>query len=57
MSSIIGNDDTNKQWAVVNVVFYSKKMLKCVKYKISKLTVDKHNKGAHIWQLNASPTN
>ncbi len=24
MSSIIGNDDTNKQWPVVTVVLYSK---------------------------------
>ncbi len=42
MSSIIGNDHTNKQWAMVNVVLYSKKKeLKFVKYKISKLTVEK----------------
>ncbi len=40
MSSIIGNDDKNKQRAVVLVVLYSKKMLKFVKYKISKVTVE-----------------
>ncbi len=41
MSSIIGNNDTNKQLAVVTVVLYSKKMLKFVKYKMLKVTVEK----------------
>ncbi len=43
MSSIIGNDYTNKQWTVVTVVLlYRKIMLKFVKYKISKVTVEKN---------------
>ncbi len=28
MSSIIGNDDTNKQWTLFTVVLYSKKNIK-----------------------------
>ncbi len=43
MSSMIGNDETNKQSAVVTVVLYRKEMLKFVKYKISKVT-EKFNK-------------
>ncbi len=41
MSFIIGNDNTNKQWAVVTVVLYNKKkMFKLVKYKFSKVALD-----------------
>ncbi len=41
MSSIIDNDDINKQWVVVTIVLYSKQMSKFMKYKISKGTVEK----------------
>ncbi len=41
MSSIIGNDDINKQLTVVTVILHIEKKLKFVKYKISKVTVEK----------------
>ncbi len=41
MSSIIGNNYKNKQRGMVTVTLYGKKMLKFVKYKISKVAVEK----------------
>ncbi len=40
MSSVIDNDDKNKQWAVVTVVLYSKDMFKLIKWKILYQTLE-----------------
>ncbi len=56
MSSIIGNNDTNKQWAVIRVVLYRKKNGKICEVQDFKSNTGKtFNKRSHRFYVHFMP--